>query len=114
MTRKVVVLLTGVLLAGCASPPMYSWGRYEELVYASYAAPGSMPPEEQILRMEQDNQKIRASNKRVPPGWHAHLGYLYAQVGKMDESERELLAEKAEYPESTVMINSLLANLRKP
>jgi len=114
VSRTIAALLAFAFIAGCASPAMYAWGNYEELVYASYAAPGSIPPEIQILKMEDDYQKARAMHKHVPPGWHAHLGYLYAQLGKLDESERELLAEKAEYPESAVMMDSLLANLRKP
>jgi hypothetical protein len=100
-------------VCGCAAPSIYAWGNYEELVYASYAAPESMPPESQIQQMEEDFQKAQAIKMRVPPGWHAHLGYLYAQVGKMDEAQRELLAEKSAYPESAVMMDSLLANLRR-
>ncbi len=114
MMRRLAALLALVSVAGCATTEnLYGWGNYEELVYASYAAPGSMPPESQILKMEQDYQKFRASNKRAPPGWHAHLGYLYAQTGKLDEAERELLAEKSAFPESAVMMDSLLANLRR-
>lgn len=102
-----------IFLIGCATPTMYSWGSYEDLVYASYAAPGNVTPETQILRMEQDYQKARADNRRVPPGWHAHLGYLYYQTGKVDESVRELQTEKSEYPESKVFVDTLLANIRK-
>lgn len=113
MMRALSALLLASL-AGCASNPgLYGWGNYEQLVYASYVAPGSLAPETQIQKLEEDYQKFRATNQRVPPGWHAHLGYLYAQTGKADEAQRELLAEKAAFPESTVMVDSLLANLRR-
>jgi hypothetical protein len=106
-------LLAILSLSGCAAPTMYSWGGYQELIYESYAEPGALPPETQILKLEEDYQKAQATHKRVPPGWHAHLGYLYAQTGKLDQAETSLLAEKSAYPESTVMVDTLLANLRR-
>jgi len=51
---------------------------------------------------------------RMPPGWHAHLGYLYYELGQRDQARQELLTEKAEFPESKVFMDRLLANLQKP
>ncbi len=101
------------LLTGCATPTLYSYGQYEELIYASYAAPGKVTPEMQVEKLEQDYQKARAANKRMCPGWHAQLGYLYFQLGKMDQAQQEFLTEKAEFPESTVFIDRLLARFKK-
>ena len=113
LRMKQLMLGAGIaVLAGCAAPKtMYAWGSYEELIYASYAAPGSAPPEMQIESMERDYQQARAANKRVPPGWHAHLGYLYYQAGKRDQAMQELRTEKAEFPESAVFVDRLLANI---
>ena len=105
--------ILAVLLAGCATPALYSWGHYEELIYASYAAPGKVSPELQVEKLEQDYQKARAANKRMLPGYHAHLGYLYFQLGKQDEARREFETEKADFPESAVFMNRLLVNLDK-
>ena len=102
-----------LLFTGCAAPTLYTWGQYEELIYVSYAAPGKLSPEMQIEKMEQDYQKARATNKRMPPGWHAQLGYLYYQTGKMDQAHQEFLTEKAEFPESAVFIDRLLINFKK-
>jgi len=113
--RLIGLAVGAMLLTGCAAPrTMYTWGSYEELIYASYVAPGKIPPESQVETLEQDFQKARAANKRMPPGWHAHLGYLYYQLGKADLARQELLTEKAEFPESTVFMDRLLANLKKP
>ena len=101
MSRVLWLASLVALLTGCAAPTLYSWGQYEDLVYVTYAAPGKAPAE------------MRAANKRVPPGWHAYLGYLYVQVGKVDEARRELETEKAEFPESAVFVDRLLANLKK-
>lgn len=102
-----------VVAAGCAQPTLYSWGQYEELIYRSYAAPGAVAPEMQIERLEADYQRARAENKPVPPGFHAHLGFLYFQLGKLDQAKQELETEKAQFPESAVFIDRLLANLKK-
>jgi len=103
-----------VLLLGCSTPTLYSWGHYEERVYASYLAPNTVSPETQVVELEQEYQKARAENKRMPPGFHAHLGYMYFQLGKLDQARRELETEKAEFPESAVFVDRLLGNLRKP
>jgi hypothetical protein len=100
-----------VLLPGCATPTLYSWGHYEAVVYATYAKPGAAPPERQIEILEQDYQKARSENKPVPPGFHAHLGYLYYQIGRLDEARREFETEKASFPESAVFMDRLLARL---
>ena len=111
MTRASLLALA--LLSGCASPTLYSWGHYEAVVYATYAKPGAVPPERQIELLEQDYQKARSENKAVPPGFHAHLGYLYYQIGKLDEARRSFETEKAAFPESAVFMDRLLSNLRK-
>ncbi len=113
MTRLVWLLALIALAAGCAQPTLYSWGQYEELIYRSYAAPGKVSPEMQVEKLEADYQKARAENKPVPPGFHAHLGYLYFQLGKLDQALQELETEKAQFPESAVFVDRLIANLKK-
>jgi len=114
MQRRLVWLpVLTLLLTGCAAPTLYTWGHYEELIYVSYAAPGKVSPEMQVAKLEEDYQKARSANKRMPPGWHANLGYLYFQLGKSDQAHQEFLTEKAEFPESAVFMDRLLANLQK-
>lgn len=114
VSRWVWLPVLVILLTGCASPTLYTWGHYEDLIYASYAAPGSVSPEMQVGKLEEDYQKARAANKRMPPGFHAHLGYLYFQLGKSDQARQEFETEKAEFPESAVFMDRLLANLNRP
>ena len=103
----------GSLLLGCATPTLYSWGHYEEQIYVSRMTPGATSTEAQVAELEQDYQKARAENKRMPPGFHAHLGYMYVQLGKLDQARRELETEKTEFPESAVLVDRLLASLNK-
>ena len=103
-----------ILAAGCTSvPELYTWGEYEQQIYVAFTRPGEMPPERQAEGMEKDYQAARAANKRLPPGWHAHLGYVYFQLGRLDQAQQELLTEKAEFPESTVFVDRLMTNLKR-
>jgi hypothetical protein len=115
VARRLLAACAALSLAACATQPrtLYAWGSYEELIYAANAKPGSLTPEAQADQLEKDRQAAEAAGKRLPPGWHAHLASLYAQAGRMDLAEQELLAEKAAFPESTTLMDRLLANLRK-
>jgi hypothetical protein len=112
----VTVAASACLLAGCVTQPhtIYNWGNYEELIYASYVSPEDLPAEKQVEVLEKDYQVARATNLRLPPGWHAHLATLYFQLGKQDQARQELLTEKAEFPESAMFVDRLIANLKKP
>jgi hypothetical protein len=114
--RRILLLAAVVGAAGCANrrQPLYSWGQYEDLIYASYAKPGAVPPEAQVEKLEADYQRARSENLRMPPGWHAHLGYLYFELGKADQARQEFETEKASFPESAVFMNRLLAKFNKP
>lgn len=114
---RIVYLLGGLMMltvfTGCRAPTIYSWGHYEDLVYVSYASPGKLSPKDQIDQLEKDYQKAKAENKPVPPGFHAQAGYLYTQLGKLDDARKEFEAEKVSFPESGVFMDRLIANLKK-
>jgi hypothetical protein len=115
MIRGFLVLSASGVLVGCAAPhSRYEWGSYEEVVYASYLSHDDVPVEKQVELLEKDYQVARAANRRMPPGWHAHLGYLYYQLGRSGQARQELMTEKAEFPESAVFIDRLLANAGRP
>jgi hypothetical protein len=113
MKRVALLAPLMVLLTGCTAPTIYSWGQYEDLIYTSYTKPGKVSPEMQIEKLEADYQKARANNKRMHPGFHAHLGYMYVQLGKLDQARQQFQTEKAEFPESAVLMDRMLANLSK-
>jgi len=107
-----LLLALPLLITGCQST-VYSWGHYEDLVYVTYAKPGALPPEAQALKLEEDLQKAAAANKPVPPGFHAYLGYLDYQLGKLELAREEFEKEKAQFPESTVFMDRMLSRLAK-
>jgi len=113
LTQAASLLALVALISGCASPTIYSWGHYEDLIYVTYGSPGKATPEMQVERLEEDFQKARSKNKPVPPGFHAHLGYLYYQLGKADQAKMEFETEKAVFPEAAVFMDRMLAGLAK-
>jgi len=108
-----LILLAATILAGCARKPLlYEWGSYEEQIYAMYSDTGKVPVEKQLEDLERDYQEARAANKSVPPGYHAHIGYLYFQLGKIDQALQSFETEKALFPESTVYMDRLIARIK--
>jgi hypothetical protein len=114
MTRLTLLLLTVSVLAGCAKKPLiYAWGSYEEQIYAMYSDPGKVPVEDQIESLESDYQLARSADKPMPPGYHAHLGYLYYQIGKADQALQSFETEKKLFPESTRYMDLLISRMTR-
>ena len=96
-------------LMGCAqtAKPMYHWDGYQRQVYEYLKGDGTTPAE-QLLVMEAQAEKARASSSTLPPGFRAHLGMLHMQMGRFDEARQMLEAEKVAFPESAQYMNFLL------
>lgn len=100
------VLFCAWLLSGCASKPqIYHWGSYENQIYARFSATSN--PEQQIDEMEKILQ-TNQSNKPIPPGFHAHLGLLYGEAGRINEMREHFAIEKQLFPESAAFMDFLL------
>jgi hypothetical protein len=107
--------VAALLLAGCTAPttpPLYQWSGYQPQVYEYFK--GQKSPQEQIDALEKALQEIRAQGKTPPPGFHAHLGMLYASVGKEQQAEQALQAEKQLFPESTIYMDFLMKRQSAP
>jgi len=102
------VLLSAVCFSACASgpAPLYSWGNYEDKIYAYLQGES---PAAQISVLQNDLLKIEAKGKNAPPGYYAHLGMLYADVGDHEQAVSCFIVEKTRFPESAVFIDYLLA-----
>ncbi|NBF04630.1 DUF4810 domain-containing protein [Pseudomonas sp. Fl5BN2] len=107
-----VALLGSVLLAGCSGPKtLYQWETYQSQTYEYFK--GEEAKEAQVEALERDLQKIKSTGKAVPPGYHAHLGMLYAGLGKDDQMVQQFNTEKALFPESARYMDFLLENAKK-
>ncbi|GAB6855688.1 DUF4810 domain-containing protein [Asaia astilbis] len=115
MTRYAKVLaglaLSGIL-AGCSgqsTPPLYSWRSFQAQQYIYLQ--GKTDPQAQIAVLEKDMEKARGKGLSVPPGFHAHLGLLYATQGKTDLAQQEFTQEKTLFPEAATYMDFLLKNM---
>ena len=114
LSRKLCLAgATAILfLTGCATPPqtLYQWEGYQTSLYQYFKGENQ---EEQIISLEKGLEKIRAEGKLPPPGYHAHLGMLYASTGKDDQAIQQLETEKKMFPESTQYMDFLLQKYKK-
>jgi hypothetical protein len=112
--RLMALLALVSTLGACAAkaPPLYSWQGYQANLDA-YFRGTSLSPDAQAQLMEQDLQKIQGSGSAVPPGYHAHLGLLYAERGDLDKFAQQVQLEKNKFPESQPFMDFLLRNFKK-
>ena len=106
-----LILVLTVCFFGCASQrPLYSWGSYEDQVFAYLRGES---PWGQIAALERDMARIMATGGAFPPGFNAHLGMLYAEFGDIARATAFFEAEKALFPEAAVYMNFILERLRR-
>ncbi|HBX57745.1 DUF4810 domain-containing protein [Pseudomonas sp. UBA2684] len=108
-----LTLAMAALLGGCVSQPkpLYHWSGYQEQVYEHFKKESG--PEQQIAALEASLQEARARDETPAPGFHAHLGMLYAEIGKADQVRQQFETEKALFPESAPYMDFLIRNAEK-
>ncbi len=105
--------LAVLLLSGCQTVrPLYYWGNYENLLYLSYAKPDKAALQVQLEKLEEDVNKSAATSSAAHPGLHAQLGYVYFQLGRVDDAAREFEREKTLFPESTPFMDRMIAKAK--
>lgn len=105
-------LLGSVLSTACVTAPktLYQWEGYQPQVYEYFKGQGT---EEQITALESGLQKIQAKGNTPPPGYHAHLGLLYAGNGKEDQMVQQFQTERTLFPEASTYVDFLLRKFKK-
>jgi hypothetical protein len=103
-------------LSACAHAPapLYSWEDFPAQQYAVLVHDGSSSPENQTHALEAQAEKARGTNAALPPGFRAHLGYLYLQAGNPGRARELWLAEKTAFPESAPYMERLIRKLDPP
>lgn len=105
-------LLLALLAQGCASGRKYSWGAYDSTLYAHYKNPQNL--EAHLERLREIVQKAETeSPDRVPPGLYAEYGYALYEAGRIDEAVVYLEKERAQWPESNVLMEKMVRNARR-
>jgi len=90
---------------------LYHWGGYEDSVYEVCREFPESGPDQQAASLAADIARAAARGWPVPPGAHAHLGYLLYLAGDWPGAREHLLAEKQLFPESAAFIDVLLARM---
>lgn len=117
MGRKTLLLAAAVfalsvLAQGCASPRKYAWGNYDTTLYAHYKSPQNL--EAHLERLEEIVRSAEAESPgRVPPGLYAEYGYALYEAGRTDEAIYWFEKEKAQWPESNVLMEKMIRNARR-
>lgn len=92
---------------------LYSWGPYQPVSY-QLLQQDAVAVQEQIDAMEEHSRQAGSRGEKLPPGYHAQLGLLYAQTGNMERMRAEFMQEKELFPESAPYMDFLLAEKNKP
>jgi hypothetical protein len=111
VARPFAALLLVLCFAGCGSTSYYDWGSYEESVYDVTVRPDGFDLAAEIDSLEQQLEKTEAKQRPIPPGLHAHLGYLHTVSGNADAARAHFEQEKALFPESARFVDLLLERL---
>ena len=99
------------LLTGCAAPGLYQWGGYDQSLYAGYKDVTKM--EALRIKLEAHVAEMEKSNARVAPGLYAELGTLYLKAGATQKAIDFYTKERNAWPESRVLMTSLIQNLER-
>jgi hypothetical protein len=109
-------LVAALVLSGCAQnkvPPLYGWYGYEAQLN-NWFKQTVESPDAQLQKMKDDLLKMQSAGQRPPPGYRAHMGLLYGELGDPASLRLELEAEKAAFPESAAYMDFLLRNFKQP
>lgn len=107
--KSIALSVVIAIVSGCATPSLYSWGRYESDMYKFYKNPEHIV--ELMAGLEKTLEEAEARQK-VPPGLYAEYGYLLLETGDSKQAVVYFEKEKALWPESTLLMNSMLATAR--
>jgi len=106
-------IIISTISFGCTPQTKYEWGKYEDYIYKKYLKPGSIPINDEILALEDQIKYTYNKNRLIPPGLHAHLGYLYVATGNYKMAVIHFNKEKEKFPESSHFIDGLIKRMQK-
>ena len=107
------LLFALVAATSCVSDKsLYSWGQYEDSVYRVCHGADAFDLTKDVQMLSQEIDRAHAEGRRVAPGVHAHLGYLYYVSGNAGAAVEHFKAEKELYPESAKFIDGMLARMK--
>lgn len=110
--RRVQPLVLALALAGAScTSTYYDWGRYEDSVYTVTRLSDGFDLQAEIDSLETQLEETKNEQRPIPPGLHAHVGYLQTVAGNPAIARQHFEQEKALFPESARFMDHLLARL---
>jgi hypothetical protein len=99
------------LVTGCRTPTIYQWGDYDRALYSHYKNPTER--EEFASRMQQVVAEAEGPGAKVPPGCYAEYGYALYEQGKLSEAVVYFKKERETWPESRLLMTTMIANAER-
>ena len=106
-----------VLMQACATKDtsLYHWGSYQDKLYEGFQVEnGNTSPDKQLQELQQEQQKAASKGKALPPGFQAHMGFLFFQTGQLDQAVMAFENEKKQFPESSTYMDFVIGKVKKP
>jgi hypothetical protein len=105
-----VALAALFAFSGCASTgSLYRWGAYDQQLFSYYRKPDTAA--EFRSQLEAAVKKTEKDGLRVAPGLYAEIGTLYLLNGDRAGAVVWYGKERAAWPESAVLMDSLIRSL---
>lgn len=104
------VVAAMVVLSGCAAQVTeagYYWGNYSKTLYTYTKDPSEEALEAHLMELERIVEESNERDLRVPPGIHAEIGYIRANLGENALAMSHYEAEMSLYPESRLFLERL-------
>ncbi|RVT43056.1 DUF4810 domain-containing protein [Rheinheimera sediminis] len=113
--QKALILVCVFGVSACASTnkSIYHWGDYSETAYDYKHEPSDETREKHKKALLAIIANAAKANKKIPPGIYAELATLELQVNNLNEAQAYLLQEKALFPESAHLVDTMLNKLNK-
>ncbi len=113
LQKLISIAASAMFLTACQPQTAYRWGSYEAMVYKMYRSPKDATPEKQIEILQKEARLAESEHRELPPGFRAHLGFLFSQVGESDSARNQFEEEKIHFPESASFMDQLLGKIKK-
>lgn len=109
--RKLMILLTILVISGCQSKNVYYWGDYNETLYVHYQTMSEHSLSEYKETLLDIVEISNNKGKKIPPTTYFELGYIELVKGNNTGAENYLYKERELYPESNKVVEMLLKEI---
>ncbi len=107
-----VLFACALSASACAPTKQFYWGSYEDSLYSRQQHAGAEGEAKAVTQLLAVINEAQAANKKVGPGIHADHGYLLFKQGKADEAIAELQEEAVLYPESQLLMETMVSRIQ--